>query len=198
VIPAGVDVEPRWEWWLAEESRRLSSGRASSGPQPMAATATYQLGAAWLADCASVEDWGCGLGWLRTLIPADRYVGVDGWRTPFADRVENLAGYQSATLGLFMRHVLEHNPGWRQILDNAAASFTHRMALVLFTPMAQTTYVRRWCEETNTPNLSFAHDDIVSRLGPGVRWSADDLQTDTHYGCERIYYLEKPASEADL
>jgi hypothetical protein len=195
MIPAVVDTEPRWERWLAGESQRVSSGRAAAGPQPMPATVTYGLGAVWLAECASVEDWGCGLGWMRTLIPADRYVGIDGWPTPFADRVADLTSYRSATSGLFMRHVLEHNLSWRKILDNAVASFTHRLALVLFTPMAQATYVRRWCEGTNTPNLSFAEEDLVGRLGPGIRWSVDDLQTDTHYGSERIYYLEKPASE---
>ena len=37
-------------------------------PWPYGETTSYEIGAAWLADCARTEDWGCGAGWLSTLI----------------------------------------------------------------------------------------------------------------------------------
>ena len=45
-------------------------------------TTSYEIGAAWLAECARTEDWGCGAGGLSTLIPPARYPGIDG--TPSA------------------------------------------------------------------------------------------------------------------
>ncbi len=56
-------------------------------PWPYGDTTTYEIGAPWLDGCALIEDWGCGAGWLRTLVPPDRYRGIDGTSSPFCDEV---------------------------------------------------------------------------------------------------------------
>jgi hypothetical protein len=161
--------------------------------QPYADTATYRLGADWLAGCGLVEDWGCGLGWLRTLIPEGRYRGLDGTASMFADEVVDLADYRSSVPGVFMRHVLEHNYGWQLVLDNAVASFTERMALILFTPMAPATHqIGPFGNDgIDVPNISFRHQDLAGRFGSDVAWRFEDLKTGSFYGTERIYYLER-------
>lgn len=164
-------------------------------PAPYGASESYRLGADWLADCSRVEDWGCGTGWLRTFIPLDRYHGIDGTASPFADEVADLRTHRSETPGLFMRHVLEHNHDWRDVLDATQASFTERMALILFTPMAPQTREHPELASLggiDVPVISFAHGDLVARFAPGVAWTFEDLASpETFFGVERIYYLER-------
>lgn len=163
-------------------------------PAPYGASESYRRGADWL-DGLQVEDWGCGTGWLRTFIPLDRYHGVDGTASPFADEISDLRTRRSRTPGLFMRHVLEHNHDWQQVLDSAVASFTERMVLVLFTPMSTATGEHPdlfGLGGVQVPVISFAHDDLAARFGPGVAWTFEDLHSpQTFFGVERIYYLQR-------
>ena len=116
---------------------------------------SYEIGAAWLAGCTLIEDWGCGAGWLRTLLPPDRYRGLDGTASPGCDAVVDLVTYRSHVPGVFMRHVLEHNHEWARILDNALASFTDRMVLILFTPGRAVTEVIACHPEVGVPDIAF-------------------------------------------
>jgi len=155
-------------------------------------TETYVLGAGWLLPCDQIEDWGCGKGFLRTVVPADKYRGIDGSASRFCDEVVDLVNYQSTVAGVFMRHVLEHNPNWHAVLDNACASFTQRMALILFTPMTDgPTFQRAWCEAIGVPDISFNHDEIMARIPEGVTVTFTDMPSSTFYRTERIYYLER-------
>lgn len=162
-------------------------------PLPYGPTTTYELGAEWLADCALVEDWGCGMGWLRTLIPADRYRGIDGSQTRHADVVADLATYRSQSPGIFLRHVLEHDLRWATILDNALASFTERMVLVLFTPLSPArTFDLEWEEDPGVPNLSFARSDLTDRFtAAGVTWTEQTLRTKAKFDTETIFRLAR-------
>jgi len=168
---------------------------ADAQPAPYGASESYRRGADWLADCKLVQDWGAGTGWLRTFIPLERYLGIDGTASPFADVVADLRHLRTRTPGLFLRHVLEHNHDWEQVLDATQASFTERMALILFTPMS--TETREHPELAglggiDVPVISFAHDDLVARFAPGVAWTFEDLHSpETFFGVERIYYLER-------
>lgn len=153
---------------------------------PYGDTLTYELAAEWVADCELVEDWGCGKGWLRTLIEPERYRGIDGSRTPFADQVVDLATHQSETPGLVMRHVLEHDERWEAILINALASFTERMALVLFTPLQEETRVLSWEPGYGVPNIGFALDDLTGPMDErGIEWEAESVGTETIIRCAR-------------
>jgi hypothetical protein len=160
-------------------------------PSPYADTETYRIGADWLRDCDRVEDWGCGRGWLRTLVDADRYFGIDGSASPHADLHADLTCYLSRTSGLFMRHVLEHNYDWALILDNAVASFTERMALILFTPLVDRTLPIAVNPDIGVPDIAFAEKDLLPHFD-GTLVERLDLTTSAQYGVETVYLLERP------
>ena len=164
---------------------------AAGSPYPYGDTATYEKGAAFLKGLA-IEDWGCGAGWFRRYVDGP-YRGIDGSASRFADDVVDLCSYISSTPGLFMRHVLEHNQDWQQILRNALASFGRRMVLVLFTPFSNYTTVlcnRAYQPGLSIPEISFARHDLVRELGP-LLVGEESLQTATQYGIEHVFYLEK-------
>ena len=54
-----------------------------------------------------------------------------------------------------MRHILEHNYEWARILDNALASFTERMALILFTPEQEVTEEIAFRSDVGVPDIAF-------------------------------------------
>lgn len=173
---------------------------------------TYVAGAQWLAGCSQVEDWGCGRGYFKVawedhVAGPGRYIGIDvgvdsvPTHNPFADVTADLTTYRSETPGLFMRHVLEHNYEWRDILGNAVASFTDRMFLAIFTPWSTTPGV----EEVLTthgppeypfydppqPNLAFDPPQI-ERFFDGMTWTRETLFTGTQYGLEHVFRVVKP------
>src|SRR4051794_32584940 len=75
---------------------------------------TYLMAAAFLADIDEVEDWGCGGGGFRKFCISPRYIGLDGSKTPHADKIVDLCTYRSSTTGIMMRHILEHNYEWEK------------------------------------------------------------------------------------
>lgn len=170
----------RWAGWYADLDE----------PEPYGLTPTYQLGADYLTDCALVEDWGSGRGWMRTLIPPERYRAIDGTSTPYTDVVVDLETYTSSVPGIFMRHVLEHNYEWRTVLANACQSFTERMVLVLFTPLVEETHELTFVADPGVPDLAFSLRDIAAHLAP-FAWRHDVLESDTEYGVETIFYIER-------
>src|SRR5688572_23437458 len=102
--------------------------RAVDDPEPYGLTPTYAM----------------GVEWLRTLVTPERYRGIDGSQSPFADEIVDLAEYRSEAPGIFMRHDLEHDFRWPAILENALASDAERMFLALFTPFADETHNVMW------------------------------------------------------
>jgi len=164
----------RWEAWnLGVE------------PTPYGMSPTYAMGAAWLEPCALVEDWGCGRGYLTTLIPPHRYRGVDGSRSRFAEVVADLATYRSDVPGVFIRHVLEHSYAWQAILDNAIASARERLFLAIFTPIVRKTRELAYADFPGAPDIAFALPDLVKPIAAaGFDVQVDRLKTDTQYGVE--------------
>jgi hypothetical protein len=169
----------KWDRWYVDLDEPHSYG----------STETYQIGAEFLADCDLVEDWGCGKGFMRTLIEPARYRGIDGSRTRFADTVADLAEYTSTVDGVFMRHVLEHDWRWEQILTNAAASARRKLVVVLFTPLHHTTNEIAWNEDPGVPDISFALDDLLGVLD-GFTVRVDHLVTATQYEVETVLLCE--------
>jgi hypothetical protein len=168
---------------------------ADAQPAPYGDSASYRLAATWLEPCERVEDWGSGTGWLRRFVPPDRYVGVDGTPSPFTDVVADLARYRTRVPGICLRHVLEHNRHWPEVLDNALGSFTRRMCLVLFSPMdEETREVPGLFGQGGipVPVISFCARDLERRFPPDVGWTAEDIASpETWFGVERLYYLER-------
>lgn len=164
-----------WDRWYADLSEPAAYGDDT----------TYLLGAEFLTDCPLIEDWGCGKGWFRTFVHPDRYRGVDGSRTPFADVTADLATYRSEVPGVFLRHVLEHDYRWEAILANAAASATERLAVILFTPLGEATREIAFAEDPGVPDISFALDDLLAHL-TAFTVTVETLTTATQYGTETI------------
>lgn len=171
----------KWNRWYAMLGQE---------PEPYAATKTYEIGARWLGTCETVEDWGCGKGWLTTLIEPGRYRGIDGSESPFADEVVDLVSYRSEVPGIFMRHVIEHDFRWAQILDNALASFTQRMVLILFTPLGDRTRDIEWEKDPGVPNISFKLVDITDRIdAANATWAVQTIESPSKFGVETIIQI---------
>ena len=170
----------KWDHWFA----------GLDEPQPFGDDTTYKLGARFLADCDLIEDWGCGRGWFRRFVPEARYRGIDGSRTPFAEEIVDLASYRSHVPGIFVRHVLEHDYRWAQILDNAVASFTERMVLVVFTPLADQTHEIAYNRNPGVPDLAFAGRDLTGRFHQAT-WRSRTVRSRTQYGAETVFSLTR-------
>lgn len=175
-----------WDRWYR--------GLDKDDPQPYGDTTTYVIAERHLKRL-KVEDWGCGKGWFRS-VHVGRYVGVDGSHTPFADITADLVTYRSdpRPSGILLRHVLEHNHQWEQILGNAIASATRRLAIILFTPMSKTggtvTLGSTRMGDVMVPDLSLPHERILAALsGWETDWS--DYTTATQYGRERVYLARR-------
>lgn len=180
----------RWTPWY----EKLAAGAA---PQPYGSSPMYALGAEYLEPCSLVEDWGCGMGWMRNLIPPERYRGIDGTASPFCDEVVDLAEYRSKVPGIFMRGVIEHCYDWEKVLTNAVRSFTERMVLVLFTPLSDSTQEIGFTEELGVPDISFSLDDledVFMSTRDGVNWVYRTEKSQTAYGQEWGFFLDKAVS----
>lgn len=133
---------------------------------------TYLLALDFLSTCKSVQDWGCGANWFKTLAkslntyPHMKITGVDGSGKQ-CDRIEDLTKFNPDPKpeGILLRHVLEHNYDWEKILRNALSSATKKIAIVLFTPFSETIqkaepdYI---FENGDTcPNLSFPKESLL-------------------------------------
>lgn len=174
----------RWGPWYKHLPKGIE-------PRSYGRSETYKIGADWLTEkCETIEDWGCGMGYLRKFIPPQFYRGIDGTLSSFCDLVTDLAGYTSSTEGIFMRGVIEHDWRWRKVLANAVASFRKRMCLVIFTPFGERTKDIKFISELGVPDISFRWDDLMPFF-EGCHVSYKNIVSDTGYGQERIIYLEK-------
>jgi mannosyltransferase OCH1-like enzyme len=166
---------------------------------------TAQLAAGWLniPSIKTVEDWGCGYGGFKNyLAPHQTYIGIDGSQSRFADKIEDLTNYKSKADGIHLRHVLEHNPSWPEILTNFLQSFTQRAVLTLFTPLADVeTVIARYPNFNDTGvemvDISLSENDLYrffNDAGDIAVRTMKDLNTKSQYGIEHIYLLKRTAT----
>ena len=197
--PSGVTPRP-WMQQVEEEHRHVLRWYSGLGAWKYGKVdlfhygddTTYKKGIAFLDGHGTLEDWGCGFTYARTFVTRSQYVGVDG-SSNLADKIVDLTTYTSCVECIFMRHVLEHNGEWRRILANAVASFTRRMVLIIFTPFVETT--RQIATSTvvtshPVPDLSFRREDLTEYFDD-LTYTEESLATDTQYGVEHIFYIEK-------
>jgi hypothetical protein len=185
--PAASNVG-KWDRWYRNLSNDRSATLLYGDPT------TYLMAAAFLADIDEVEDWGCGTGGFRHYCVSQRYSGVDGSNTPFADRIVDLCTYRSRASGIVLRHVLEHNYEWGRILRAAVESFQIKFCLILFTPFApETTEIAHNAQfGVDVPDLSFRREDIEAYF-EGLRWKLlADINTRSQYGLEHVYFVWRP------
>jgi hypothetical protein len=179
-MPAASNLG-RWDRWYGLVD--------PSTPEPYGDSPTYELAAEFVAGLP-VADWGCGKGWLRRFVPADRYTGIDGSASPFADEIADLAELRRPSPAIVLRHVLEHDYRWREILRNAATSAELRLVVILFTPTGRTAEIA-WNEDPGVPDLSFDLDDLRSELGA---FEVEVIELDspaTQYGTETVLLCQR-------
>lgn len=193
--PPNMHVEAWKEGQLAETSREempmagLWNNEAPQ-PTPYGCDTTYRKAMDFLADCQTVEDWGCGSAYAKTFAKTGQtYVGVDASKSKYSDVVADLRYRRSNPEGILIRHILEHNWGWRKILENVLESAKKKIALIVFTPFGEETksIATNWSE---IPDLSFKKGDITGYF-KGYEWREETLQTHTQYGQETIFYIER-------
>jgi len=148
-------------------------------------TSSYEVIAEFMRGLPLVEDWGCGGGALRAYLePGTEYVGVDGSRSPVAQVHADLVKYGSLAPGIVLRHVLEHNDHWQEVLHNAVASFVNRLIVVIFTPLSQTTQVMfREPDYGHVPVIAFRLGDLLAEIPLNVSVETID-SPDTAFGVE--------------
>lgn len=165
----------RWSPWYSSNSRLAAYGD----------TATYHTAEEHLTGL-DVEDWGCGLGWFRT-VHAGGYTGVDGTTTQWSDVVADLQSYTSNTPGLHLRHVLEHNPNWRAVLTNAVRSAQERIVITVFTPDG-TGEQLDFVDPPGVPDLALPWDVIEAEM-VAAGWDVERrvVATGSAYGIEAVF-----------
>lgn len=129
---------------------------------------TYEKGRDFLSDCKIVEDWGTGSGAFKLFRPDA--IGVDGSDTPHAQIKADLEMYTSSCDGVFLRHILEHNFKWKDILVNALKS-AEKVVVIFFEPLNDTETVllreaTNWNRENgvDTPVLSISRAEFLQVL----------------------------------
>jgi len=182
----------KWNIWYKDLKKEdIGSFRYSD-------TVTYQLGYDFLKDCSNIEDWGCGTGGFKRFFTnenANKYIGIDGSITPFSDIKADLTQYTSKVEGIFMRHILEHNYEWKNILNNACKSFNKKMCLVLFTPFSENEtkeIAHNLQHGVDVPDLSFNKNELIKIFTSyNIKYKLESVNTLTGYNIEHIFYLEK-------
>lgn len=180
----------KWTWYNGVENKI-----------PYGDNLTYKLGAEFLYDCQSIEDWGCGMCYFSNFLsPTVNYIGIDGSHSKFVSEVHDLVTYRSKEKpdGIFMRHILEHNYDWKPILQNALASFKNKFVLVLFTPI-NTNLTREiaYNQEIGVPDISFNMYEILDLLKE-YKFNFKEYVTSTQYGIEHIFYIEHQVKQPDI
>lgn len=178
-----------WKWY-----------KGMTEPMAYGDDTTYKLGADFLYDCKTIEDWGCGTAYFSNFMHGKQYYkGIDGSHSDFVSEIHDLTTYLSPEKpdGIFMRHILEHNYNWKPILQNALASFGKKFVLVFFTPLTtSTTEVLVENVEPPVPDISFCLYDILEFLKP-YKFNVEEVRTQTQYGVEHIFYIEHQSKEIE-
>lgn len=182
---SGKSMLGKWDNWYKKVSEN------DMGSFRYGETVTYQLAADFLNDQPEVEDWGCGTGGFKRFCKS-KYIGVDGSKTPFADKIADLRTYRSKVDGIMMRHILEHNYDWQEVLKAALESFQKKFCLVIFTPFqAETKEIAHNKKHgVDVPDIAFAKNEIESYF-TGMKWRLETYKTRTGYGVEHVYFIEK-------
>jgi hypothetical protein len=163
-----------------------------NSPRGYGADVSYEKAAAFFSDVDLVEDWGCGAGGFKRIWKKN-YIGIDGSNTPFADRIVDLCSYRSDVDGILIRHILEHNVLWENILRNAIASFRKKLCLVLFTPLVEKTRQIAYHEKNDVPDISFALEDLERHFS-GLIWRMELYRVENSlYRTEILFYCERPS-----
>lgn len=154
--PSESSFDPIGKW----PTHATSEGHNQYGDR-----ASYLMAAGFLDGLPVVEDWGCGTAFGRQFYERSRYIGVDGSGGKFCDAVDDVRTRDSQPDGIQMRHVLEHNPEWERVLQNAIRCFKHRMALITYLPFQPETVLVD-DPGNGIPCIWFRKEDLLKHIRP--------------------------------
>lgn len=143
---------PVGKWPYNEETPQGRYGEESS----------YEAAVEFLDGLGLVEDWGCGTAWAKRHFKRSKYVGVDGTKSPWCDEVDDLVTRTSSPDGILLRHVLEHNYKWRDLLANACVCAKSKITIVFFVPFSLVE--RDHIPSLFVPTLGLVRDDVIAVL----------------------------------
>jgi hypothetical protein len=193
-------LEPHWRQdypamvaaAIAKARETLSAPDSSARP---GCDTAYKRAAAFLSGVGLIEDWRCGSAYFKRFVPAGCYRGVDQAPSPHCDIVADLGEYKSEADGILLRHVLERDRRWRQILRHALASCRRRMVLVVSTPFVRATeeqHIRgARADGELRPEIRFARGDLVRELAGLSFRLEENIATDSPFGREHVFYVAK-------
>ncbi len=125
---------------------------------------TYLLAKYLLDKPGSLEDWGCGLGFAKAYFEIASYLGIDGSKSRFCDVVEDLKLRQSTPDYVLMRHVIEHNLEWKEVLSNVVKCAQRRLLVIVFTFIVPET--RYEFDKDGVPCISFKREEVLEVMHP--------------------------------
>lgn len=114
----------------------LWSGWKDSGPIQLGAVESYKQAIEWLDGYGDIVDWGGGTGYAAQFVKESGYSVLDGSKSRVNNALVDLATVHSVSDCILLRHVLEHNHDWQDILRNMVDSFRCRAAVVTFMPFS--------------------------------------------------------------
>lgn len=159
--------------------------------------ASYKKAAEFLGD--TVEDWGGGTGWARRYF--ENYRNVDFSSHPNVDEVADLKEYTSDVENILIRQVIDAEPQWQQILENAKKSFSKKLCLIIGTPFVRKTRLGPrdpvfLADGTETGDyyqeMYFKKQDILDMFPQDqYKLSEEIVKTKQYYHRDWILYVEK-------
>ena len=176
----------KWDNWYKELGETPSAYKYSE-------TETYKIAADFLRGLDAVEDWGVGAGGFLNHLPTA--IGVDGSDTPFAQKkFIDLCNYVSKVNGVHLRHVLEHNYEWKQVLINALTSAKDKLVITFFIPFSggeTKELAHNLIYGVDVPDLSISKKefDIILQSFSTKKIEIISLENGTAYGIEIIYKI---------
>ena len=148
------DPMGRWEASYAKLGSPYCYGNVES----------YRVAASLLDGLPVVEDWGCGCAYAKQFFAHSKYIGVDGSKSEWCDIVDDLETRASSPDGILMRHVLEHNNRWKEVLTNALDRAQVRLVVVFFIDFGPET---KWREDNQgIPLWQFSALDLRKLIAP--------------------------------
>jgi hypothetical protein len=162
----------------------------SGDPVPFGDTISYEIGAKFI-DGLPTEDWGSGYGWFMK-VHTGPYTAVNNVSVmDVPEIVADLHVYKSSTPAIFLRAVLEHTTNWRSVLNNAIASATEKIVLVVTTPDGNDKVIK-YIQTTEIPDIALPWQEIDKMfLTSGWNIKKRVLETSSHNGIDAIWLAQK-------